>query len=158
MVRCPLPTITIALTTLTMLTALSASCRGPYPRSEEKSPRGFALPEGDVQKGREALVSLRCNACHEVAGLENELPRPVATPQTDVKLGGPRHARADRRELVTSIVNPSHAINPAEEKGRITSDDQSRMANLNETMTIQNLIDLATFLHERYETVPSGGE
>lgn len=148
--------LSISLTIAIMaLGAFSASCRRPSPISEEKSPRGFALPEGDAQQGREDFVSLRCNACHEVAGLENELPRPVAQPLTDVKLGGLAMREPADGELVTSIINPSHGIYPAGEKERITIDDKSRMANLNQAMTVQNLIDLVAFLHEHYQTVPS---
>lgn len=140
---------------ITTLVALCASCGRPSVESEEKSPRGFALPEGDAQRGREAFESLRCTACHEVEGLENELPRPTATPETGVKLGGLAMRPPTDGELLTSIINPSHALYPAGEKERVTSDEGSRMANLNEAMTVQNLIDLVAFLHERYTTVQS---
>jgi hypothetical protein len=47
---------------------------------------------------------------------------------------------------------------PAGETERITSGSGSRMANLNEAMTVQNLIDIVAFLHERYETATSKTE
>jgi hypothetical protein len=87
-----------------------------------------------------------------VEGLEDELPRPVATPETGVKLGGLAMREPTDGELVTSIVNPSHQLYPAGEEQRMVSGEGSRMANLNEAMTVQNLIDIAAFLHERYET------
>jgi len=120
--------------------------------SGSHSPRGFALPEGDAEHGREAFVELKCYTCHEVAGLEDELPRPTATPVTGVKLGGIAMREPTDGELVTSIVNPSHALYPAGEKERITTDGESRMANYNEIITAQQIIDLVAFLHERYET------
>jgi L-cysteine S-thiosulfotransferase len=144
--------------TIMTLAVFYASCGRPSLRTEEKSPRGFALPEGDAGRGREAFESLRCYTCHEVEGLEDELPPPVATPQTGVKLGGLAMREPTDGELLTSIVNPSHALYPAGEKERITSDKGSRMANLNEAMTVQNLIDLVAFLHERYATVQSKQE
>jgi hypothetical protein len=133
-------------------------CGQPSLRTEEKSPRGFELPDGDAARGREAFVALRCTSCHEVAGLEDELPRPVATPDTGVKLGGLAMREPSDGELVTSIVNPSKHLYPAGEAERITSGSGSRMANLNESMTVQNLIDIVAFLHERYETATSKTE
>ena len=114
--------------------------------------RGFALPEGDVERGQQAFAELRCYTCHEVDGLENELPRPTATPVTGVKLGGLAMREPTDGELLTSIVNPSHRIYPAGEEERVTSGDGSRMANLNDVMTAQQMIDLVAFLHDRYRT------
>ena len=131
------------------------NCGQPSLRSEEKSPRGFELPDGDPDRGREAFVALRCSSCHEVAGLQDELPRPVATPATGVALGGLAMREPSDGDLVTSIVNPSRHLYPAGEAERITSGSGSRMANLNESMSVQNLIDIVAFLHERYETAKS---
>ena len=55
-----------------VVVALS-SCAPP-----EKSPTGFRLPEGEEERGAEAFLKLRCNACHTVRGLD--LPDPVAAP------------------------------------------------------------------------------
>ena len=138
-----------------VLVALVAACR-PSEESQARSPRGFALPEGNAQKGKEAFVELRCTTCHEVAGLEDEFPRPTATPVVDVKLGGVAMREPTDGELFTSIVNPNHRIYPgSEEKERIMSGSESRMANLREVMTVQQLLDLVTFLHDRYETIRS---
>ena len=132
-----------------------SSCSQPSAEGEEKSARGFELPDGDAARGREASVVLRCSSCHEVAGLEDELPRPVATPETGVKLGGLAMREPTDGELVTSILNPSAHLYPAGEVERIKSGGESRMANLNEVMTVQQLIDIVAFLHERYETAKS---
>ncbi|HXV62295.1 MAG TPA: c-type cytochrome [Vicinamibacteria bacterium] len=121
------------------------------------SARGFALPAGDAEQGRAAFVELKCYTCHEVAGLERELPRPTATPVVDVKLGGLAMREPTDGELVTSIVNPPHDLYPGGEEERITSGGESRMANYNEVITAQQLIDLVAFLHERYETTTAEG-
>jgi hypothetical protein len=134
------------------LAALLWGCQEPDLEIEEESARGFVLPEGDADRGREAFVALRCTSCHEVAGLERELPAPVATPVTGVKLGGLAMREPSDGELVTSIVNPSHRLSPSGEEERITSGDGSRMANLNRSMSVQDLIDIVAFLHQRYET------
>jgi hypothetical protein len=86
------------------------------------------LPDGDADRGREAVVVLRCSSCHEVSGLERDLPAPVATPVTGVKLGGLAMREPTDGELVSSIVNPSHQLYPAGEEERIKSGEGSRMA------------------------------
>jgi hypothetical protein len=147
------------LASMAILAGFTAiGCRQRSPREEDKSERGFALPDGSPESGREAFVALRCYACHEVDGLEGELPRPVANPQTGVKLGGLAMREPADGELVTSIVNPSHKLYPAGEGERIASGEGSRMANLNESMTVQNLIDIVAFLHERYQTARTASE
>ncbi len=100
-------------------------------------------------------MALRCSSCHEVEGLEGDLPAPVATPLTGVKLGGLAMREPTDGELVTSIVNPSHRLYPAGEEERITSGEGSRMGNLNASMSVQDLIDIVAFLHDRYETAES---
>jgi hypothetical protein len=112
------------------------------------------LPEGDVERGRQAFEDLRCTTCHEVAGLEDELPRPTADPQVDVTLGGLAMREPTDGELFTSIIHPSHQIAPAAEPERVTSGAGSRMANLNEVLKMQQVIDIVAFLHDRYETTP----
>jgi len=141
-----------------ILAGVMWSCGQPSVTTEEKSARGFELPDGDPDRGREAFVELRCHSCHEVAGLEDELPRPVANPATGVKLGGLAMREPSDGELVTSILNPSRHLYPGGEEERITSGSGSRMANLNESMSVQALIDIVAFLHQRYETVQSKRE
>ena len=128
------------------LAFLAYGCQEPGP------PRGFDLPDGDIDQGRAAFEELKCHVCHEVSGLEDAFPRPVAQPLVDVKLGGLAMREPADGELVTSIINPSHAIYPAGEEWRMISGEESRMANYNEVITAQQLIDLVAFLHDRYET------
>jgi hypothetical protein len=148
-------TAVIGFLGLLLWAGVFGSCRRPSVTTEEKSARGFELPDGDAGRGREAFVALRCHSCHEVAGLEDALPRPVANPVTGVKLGGLAMREPSDGELVTSIVNPSKHLYPAGEAVRIESGSGSRMANLNESMSVQALIDIVAFLHQRYETVDS---
>lgn len=72
---------TVLSSVLSVVALGVASCGPP-----ERSAAGFRLPEGDVERGREAFLELRCNACHRVRGLE--LPPPVADPPVPVVLGG----------------------------------------------------------------------
>ncbi|HEX9724045.1 MAG TPA: cytochrome C, partial [Vicinamibacteria bacterium] len=89
----------------------------------------------------------------EVAGLEKVLPPPSASPLVDVVLGGLAVREPTDGELLTAIVNPPHELYPGGEEVRITTDGTSRMANYNDIITAQQLIDLVAFLHARYETV-----
>ena len=51
--------------------------------SGPRSPVGFRLPEGNIERGKVAFLELRCYGCHRVAGIElppltGDLPKPVA--------------------------------------------------------------------------------
>ncbi len=137
-----------------IVVAFGVGC-SPSADEQARSSRGFALPQGSVQDGRQAIVELRCTTCHEVHGLEDELPRPTATPIVGVKLGGLLPREPTDGELLTSIINPTHRINTPNEQQNVSSDGESRMARagLNATMTVQQMIDIVAFLHDRYETV-----
>jgi hypothetical protein len=110
------------------------------------------LPQGDADRGQQAFVDLKCHSCHEVAGLEEVLPRPTATPLVDVVLGGLAMREPTDGELLTAILNPPHELYPGGEEARITVEGTSRMTNYNDVITAQQLIDLVAFLHDRYET------
>jgi mono/diheme cytochrome c family protein len=117
-----------------------------------KSAAGFHLPDGDPVKGQAVFTSLRCHACHSVAGVD--LPRPVVHPPVPVELGGevPR-ARTDG-ELVTAIIAPSHRLEPGYRRQEMVSGSLSRMGDFTEAMTARELIDLVAFLQSRYTVVP----
>ena len=105
----------------------------------------FLLPPGDAARGREAFVALRCYACHRVQGAT--LPAPVATPPVPITLGAAPSSWTDAR-LVTSIIAPSHAITRAEYGESVATGGLSRMGDFNAVMTVQQLVDLVTFLRE----------
>lgn len=136
------------LIAVVFLMALVFGCQ----EAGSSSPRGMVLPEGNVEHGQQAFVDLKCHSCHEVEGLEEELPRPSALPTVDVVLGGLAVREPTDGELLTAIVNPQHQLYPGGEAARITIDGTSRMANYNDVITAQQLIDLVAFLHDRYET------
>lgn len=124
-----------------------SSCAPP-----ERSSSGFRLPEGDVEAGKAAFLELRCNACHQVKGLD--LPGPVAEPPVPVTLGGSVDYQPTDGKFVTSIINPSHKLAPGFPKQHIESGGISRMADYSDVMTVHQLVDLVAFLHSRYEFVP----
>lgn len=115
--------------------------------------RGVRLPQGDIAKGREAFVNLRCNACHEIEGFD--APTPIIA-ETRVLLGGQTARIKTYGDLVTSIANPSHRITRGYPPEAVTVDGVPLMTlvKLNEVMTVQQLVDLAAFLQTTYDVMP----
>ena len=113
----------------------------------ERSPRGFRLPDGNVDKGKEAFVSLQCNTCHSVSG--ETFPAPVSF---NIPLGGETPRIRTYGELVTSIINPSHIIS-AQYREELREAKQSPMTNFNDKMTVAQMIDLVAFLQSRYKLI-----
>lgn len=118
-----------------------------------ESARGFRLPDGNAEAGRLAFVDLRCHACHDVQGVE---PPAESAIDTRVALGGQVTRVRTYGELVTSIINPSHKLAPGYQPEEETEDGKSPMeaASLNETMTVQQLVDIVTYLQPLYEVRP----
>jgi mono/diheme cytochrome c family protein len=113
----------------------------------ERSPRGFRLPDGNVDKGKEAFVTLQCNACHSVSG--ETFPAPTSF---NIPLGGETPRIRTYGELVTSIINPSHVIS-ARYRAELREAKESPMTNFNDTMTVTQMIDLVAFLQSRYKLI-----
>ncbi len=134
---------------LFILFFLLASCEfGP------NSGRGFSLPEGNVDKGRTTFVELECNACHSVGDIEHVAGR--EGPDINVELGGRVTAVKTYGDLVTSVINPSHKTSRRRTKQDIaTEGGEFKMVVYNEIMTVQQLVDLVTYLESNYEVVPA---
>ena len=104
--------------------------------------RGFALPSGALEAGKTAFTKFGCNNCHsagdiEFKGLDQNLKVPLGGSTSLVKTYG---------ELVTSIINPAHKI---DKNNQLV--DGFKMKTYNEVMTVQELVDLVTFLQSEYE-------
>jgi len=136
------------LTPLFLLILVLASCN-----IDPNSGRGFSLPEGSEDAGRTTFVELECNACHTVGDIERIAGREKL--DIDIMLGGPVTAVKTYGDLVTSIINPSHKISRSYNKpGLVTGDDESNMIVYNEVMTVQQLVDLVTYLESNYQLAP----
>jgi Cu/Ag efflux protein CusF len=107
---------------------------------EMHHPRGwrFTMPKGDVDKGREVFNKYVCHVCHEVRG-EDFPPGSRAGPELSQM--GPLHPL---EYFTESTINPSAQ---AAKKHR-SPDGKSTMPDYNERMTVQELIDLSTYLAE----------
>lgn len=100
----------------------------------------FRLPTGDATTGRDVFVRLGCYSCHEVKGQAF----PGATRPGDI---GPElsemAAHHDAEFFAEAIVNPNALVD--EPRWR-AADGTSKMPSFNDVMTVQELVDLVTFL------------
>jgi len=101
----------------------------------------FTLPKGDPARGREAFVKFECYACHEVRGEMFPAPTEKGKVGPELSMMGPLH---EPDYFVESIVNPSRLIEKG--KGYEAPDGSSKMPSYNDSMSVQELIDLAAYL------------
>lgn len=129
------------------LLALATAC--------QPQARGFALPEGDVEKGKLLFTELNCNDCHSIDDIAWVGSKDAGTPH--IPLGGAVTSLKSYGELVTSVINPSHKISKVYEDrvGTTLPGRRSRMElyNYNEAMTVQELIDVVAYLQSSYKLV-----
>ena len=132
---------------LLLIMAFSTSC--------ENQAKGFVLPEGDVESGKQAFSNLNCDNCHTVANLPWTGNAELKDP--NIPLGGNVTTIKSYGELVTSVINPSHKISQKfQESQELTNaDGSSKMErySYNYVMTVQELVDIVTFLQSEYKLV-----
>ena len=131
----------IFASTLTALTLASAGC--------EQQSKGFALPPGDYDRGKASFVDLGCPACHSIEGVVSKLEA-GGDPVIEVVLGGPVTRVKTYGDLVTSIINPSHKLSRGDTPVTVNDDGSSKMPYYNDVMTVQELVDVTTFLQGTY--------
>ena len=103
----------------------------------------IALPPGEVERGKAAFRSLSCHTCHAVSG--HDFPAPSVKPPVLVVLGTEDHAPG-RRELVESILRPTHRIYSGVDHTLVQTNDISRMPDFSDVLTVRQLSDLVAFL------------
>src|SRR4030095_9488535 len=86
-----------------LITQLASGCK-----SLPSGPPVY-LPEGDAERGQVPFHQLQLCVCHAVSGHSRTFPGPSAQPPTLVVLGAEDPAPTCR-ELVDSIINPSHKL------------------------------------------------
>ena len=114
----------------------------------DPKPQAFALPPGDAEAGRATFVSIGCNYCHRIQG---KVELAEGESEWTHTLGGPVTKVKSYADLVTSIINPSHKLAPRY-KAKATT-DKSPMPTYNDIMTVEELIDVVTFLEGTYSVV-----
>ena len=122
--------------------------------ADRMSERGFSLPTGNALNGKEAFIYMHCHECHSIAG--EELPALAMSEPPFVELGGKVTRVKTYGELVTAIINPSHKLASGYPIDTISNNGESRMPVYNGYMTVQELIDIVSFLQPHYNVyVPS---
>jgi Cu/Ag efflux protein CusF len=98
------------------------------------------MPKGDAIKGREVFEKFGCYVCHEVRGEKfPAAPPPGSALGPELSQMGPLHPL---EYFTESVINPSaHAS-----KKHRGPDGKSTMPASNERMTVQELIDLSSYL------------
>ncbi|WJG07691.1 c-type cytochrome [Aliiglaciecola sp. LCG003] len=133
---------------LLMLSTLMWSCD-----SGVSSPTGFSLPEGDETKGQAVFMQYQCLACHNIEGIKDE--NIALDMEPTIKLGGSSPKVTTYAQLVTSIINPSHKISRRHPFGSVDENGKSKMTNINDALTVSELIDLVAFLQPHYKVKPN---
>ena len=90
----------------TVCTLFLCSCS-----QDRRQAKGFVLPKGDIEKGKSEFVNLGCHQCHTVANVK--LPNPPKTSEVTFALGGEVSRVKTYGELVTSIIQPQHVLEPS---------------------------------------------
>jgi Cu/Ag efflux protein CusF len=120
--------------------SLAAEKREPG-EMEMHHPKGwqFTMPKGDPDKGREVFEKFACYVCHEVRGEKFPAAAPGSVLGPELSQMGPLHPV---EYFTESVVNPSaHAA-----KKYRGPDGKSTMPANNDRMTVQELIDLSSYL------------
>jgi hypothetical protein len=138
------------LSFLVLLVAFAAMLSG-CDEERTMSERGFRLPDGDAEAGREAFLYMHCNQCHTIKGVE--LPK-VPGFEPYVELGGPVTRVKTYGELVTAVINPSHKLADGYAEEVVSENGKSKMYYYNGFMTVQELTDIVMFLQPYYDVVP----
>jgi len=118
---------------------------------DRMSERGFSLPEGNADAGRDTFQYMQCHQCHTIEGEEFPVIEGLDSPY--VELGGPVTRVKSYGELVTAIINPSHKLAAGYAKEMVADGGESNMYIYNRYMTVQELVDLVMFLQPHYDVV-----
>jgi L-cysteine S-thiosulfotransferase len=130
---------------LGLLAAATAACT-----QGRHSAAGFRLPDnGDAERGKMAFVSMECNSCHEVKGVEMAPAEPRM--KVPVTLGGHVPRNMTDGYLVTAIIHPSYTL-ASYPRSEITVEGKSRMPDYTDRITARQLTDMVAFLQAHYET------
>ena len=117
--------------------------------ADRMSEKGFSLPKGDTERGKDAFLYMHCHECHSIEG--EDLPVVALADPPYVELGGKVTRVKTYGELVTAVINPSHKLAKGYPVDEICEDGQSIMPVYNGFLTVQELIDIVAFLQPHYE-------
>ena len=115
----------------------------PQPHGEHGTPEGwkFAWPRGEAAKGRQVFAKLECYSCHEVKGETFPAPSDKSKVGPELSMMGPLH---EAEYFAEAIINPGAVIEKG--KGYQATDGTSKMPSFNDSLNVQELVDLVAFL------------
>ena len=103
----------------------------------------FSWPKGEPARGRKVFAKFECYSCHEVKVKGEKFPAP-----SDKGKVGPELAMMGRLHdalyFAEAVINPSATIEPG--KSYTGTDGSSKMPSYNDSMLLQEAIDLVAFL------------
>lgn len=113
----------------------------------------FKWPKGDPAKGRQVFAKFECYSCHEVRGEKFPAPTDKGKVGPELSMMGPLH---EALYFAEAIINPSAAIEPG--KPYVGADGSSKMPSYNDSMLVQEVVDLVAFLQSLKpgSAVPAG--
>jgi len=127
---------------LSVIFVRPSSQNGYAGEPEMHHPKGwqFTIPKGDPVKGRAVYEKFSCYSCHEVRGEKFPAPeKGQAAVGPELSQMGPMHPL---EYFTESTINPD-AVGGKKYRG---PDGKSKMPTFNQDMTVQELIDLSTYL------------
>ena len=139
--------IVIALTAagLLFLAGMAWSAGAPATPTVPKGWK-FNLPDGDANAGKAVFLNMKCYSCHAIEVPGEKLP-PSRSKGAGPGLSG--YGVLPKEYLAESIIK-FHAVVAA--PGYTVKEGRAAMGEYNHFLTVQELIDLVTFLKQR----PSG--
>jgi len=115
-------------------------------------PKGwrFAMPAGNHHAGRQVFIDFECFKCHEVRGEDFPAPKAEQGDVGSVLSGmGAMHTAEYFAEV---MIDPNASVawrvkhHKSENKGYLGPDGTSKMPTYNDSMTIQQLIDMVAYM------------
>ena len=119
-----------------------AAAPGAKPAAEPRVPAGwtFRFPEGDAKAGQMVFMTMQCYTCHAITIPGETLPSDAGGIGPDLT---PGYAKLPAEYLAESIIK-AHPVVAA--PGYVVQEGKAIMGNYNHFLTVQELIDLVTFL------------
>jgi Cytochrome c len=112
------------------------------PAAEPRLPTGwtFRFPEGDAKAGQTVFMTMQCYSCHAIEIPGESLPPDAGGIGPALTAG---YAKLPKEYLAESIIK-AHTVVAA--PGYVVQEGKAIMGNYNHFLTVQELIDLVTFL------------
>lgn len=112
--------------------------------------QGFALPPGGLEEGKLAFSISGCDKCHSVGNIEWK----GTNEDVHIRLGGEVSSLKTYGELVTSIIHPNHEVDKKHKDIALNNLGLSKMENFNQSLTVQELVDIVAYLQSEYNLKP----